>query len=296
VTARGNHRQPIFRDDRDRRHFLEWLGELGPRFGFLVVAYVLMPNHYHLMVRTPEGRLSQALHWLNVSYSVWCNRRHGQVGHMFQGRFKAVLVDGQGDWAVSLSVYVHLNPVRVQALGLGKRERSAERLGLAGPPTAQAVRERLTRLRAYRWSSYRAYAGYEPGPHWLEAQSLLGRVAPQRPAAQQGYRNLVEGQLRQGVTESPWSRLRAQVVLGSEAFWRSLVADPRSGDEVGARAWTRRMGFEEVVAVVEAVKGEKWEAFQDRHGDWGRDLARAVAWRGCALTLAELGRRAGGLS
>lgn len=296
VTTRGNNRQPIYLGDRDRQHFLELLAELEPRFGLAVVAYVLMANHYHLMVRTSEVRLSQAMHWLNVSYSVWFNRRHERDGHLFQGRFKGVLVDGEGDWAVSLSVYVHLNPVRLKALGLGKQERAAERMGVGKPPTPEEVTERLERLRKYRWSSYRAYAGYERGPNWLDAQALLDRVAKRVAVAQPKYRDWVEGQLRQGVPESPWNRLRAQVVLGSEAFWRSLAADKRSGDEVGARAWRRRVTFEEVVAAVVAVRAEEWEAFRDRHGDWGRDLALGVARGCCALTLADLGRRAGGMS
>ena len=94
VTARGNERRAIFRDDRDRTRFVELLGELTERFGVRVHAYVLMDNHYHLLVSTPQGNLSAAMQWLGVSYSVWFNRRHGRAGHLFQGRFKAVVLEG----------------------------------------------------------------------------------------------------------------------------------------------------------------------------------------------------------
>jgi REP element-mobilizing transposase RayT len=93
VTARGNERKAIYRSDTDRAHFLELLGEATEAFGIRVHAYVLMDNHYHLLVETPEANLSQAMQWLNVSYSVWFNRRHDRAGHLFQGRFKSVVVE-----------------------------------------------------------------------------------------------------------------------------------------------------------------------------------------------------------
>ena len=93
VTSRGNERKSIFRDDRDRKRFLEFLGEVSQRHGLVVAAYVLMDNHYHLVVRTPRANLSRAMQWLNLSYSSAFNRRHHRSGHLFQGRFKSVLVD-----------------------------------------------------------------------------------------------------------------------------------------------------------------------------------------------------------
>ena len=121
ITARGNERKRIFRDDRDRQHFLELLAEMVLRFGVRWHAYVLMENHYHLLLELTEANLSRAVQWLNVSYSVWFNRRYGRSGHLFQGRFKSVLVN-RDEWALALSRYLHLNPVRVQSLGLGNRK------------------------------------------------------------------------------------------------------------------------------------------------------------------------------
>src|SRR5262250_1418442 len=93
VTARGNERKAVYRDDSDRAHFLELLSENTERFALRVHAYVLMHNHFHLMVETPQANLSRAMHWLNLSYSVWFNRRHNRAGHLFQGRFKSVVVE-----------------------------------------------------------------------------------------------------------------------------------------------------------------------------------------------------------
>lgn len=94
VTARGHQRRAIYVDVTDRRHYLELLEEMTARHRVDVHAYVLMGNHYHLLVRTPEANLSRAIQWLNVSYSVWWNRRHRQCGSLFQGRFKAVMIEG----------------------------------------------------------------------------------------------------------------------------------------------------------------------------------------------------------
>jgi len=98
-----------------------------------VLAYVLLDNHYVLMLETRKANLSQTMQWLQVSYSVWFNRRHQRVGHLFQGRFTARLVEPEA-WGLAVSRYVHLNPVRVDALGLGKRARAAQRLGVDGAP------------------------------------------------------------------------------------------------------------------------------------------------------------------
>ena len=93
VTARGLERRDLFNDQRDRLHFLELLAEMTQLFRVQVHAYVLMSNHYHLVVQTPEANLSRAIQWLNVSYAAWFNRRNGRVGPLFQGRFKGLLVE-----------------------------------------------------------------------------------------------------------------------------------------------------------------------------------------------------------
>ena len=172
VTARGNERKPIYRDERDHAHFVELLAHWQERFRLRLHAYVLMPNHYHLLLQTMESNLSRAMQWLNVSYTVWFNRRHQRVGHVLQGRYKALIVEAE-TWALGLSRYIHLNPVRVKRLGLDKAAQRSRRHGAGDVSSQEVVRSRLTLLRSYRWSSYRAFAGYEKPPSWLDSESVL---------------------------------------------------------------------------------------------------------------------------
>ncbi len=292
ITGRGNNRQAIFLDDRDRRHFLELLEAMRERYRVRLHAYVLMGNHYHLLIGTPEANASRAIQWLNQSYSMWHNRRHGLVGHLFQGRFKGILVEGSG-WGLELSIYLHMNPVAVKGLGLGKRERKAQRQGMAPAPAAETVARRLQVLREYRWSSYRAYAGYEGVPAWLDAREVLQRVKGGSPE----YRDAVEGRLgKTEVGESLWTKVRWGIVLGGEEFARRMRRGLRHNRETaGRRALRGRVTFEEIVRMAEGLKGESWEAFRDRRADPGRDLALWAARQYCGLTLRQLGEKAGGM-
>ena len=290
VTARGDHGMAIFCDRRDEEHFGELLAEMREQFRVQILAYVLMGNHYHLMVCTPDANLSRAIQWLNVSYSVWFNKRRGEVGHVFQGRFKAIVVEGEG-WGVALSEYVHLNPVRIQRLGQDKRSRAADRQGLTRPPTKDEVGARLERLRRYRASSYRAYAGYTKAPAWLDCEVILSRVGGV-PA----YRKAVEDRVRQGVEESPWQQVKWGLALGGESFAARVRKQMRVGREVpGKRRLRQQRTFEDVVQAVERLTGEPWASFHDRHGDRRRDLVLWVARRCTGMTAAELGRAIGGV-
>ena len=172
ITARGNDRQRIFTKDAERRHFCALRGQMVGQFNLWSHAYVLMDNHYHLLVELREGNLSRALQWLNASYSVWFNRRQRRCGHLFQGRYKAVILDPQ-EWALGLSRYIHLNPVRTDQLGLSKREQQRIRAGASEAPQPALIRERIGQLRRYRWSSYRAYIALDKAPPWLEQQAVL---------------------------------------------------------------------------------------------------------------------------
>jgi REP element-mobilizing transposase RayT len=166
ITTRGNEQKAIFRDDRDRAHWCENVGNMAPQFNIAIHAYVLMDNHYHLLIELREANLSEALQWLNVSYAAWFNRRHERVGRLFQGRFKSVAVEPEG-WAWELTRYIHLNPVRTGRLGLDKDQRRADRLGIGEKPLREEVEQRMEKLRSYRWSSYRGYIGTLKPPAWL---------------------------------------------------------------------------------------------------------------------------------
>ena len=297
VTARGNERRAIFRDDSDRAHLLELLSEAAERFAIRIHAYVLMDNHFHLLVETPEANLSRAMQWLNVSYSVWFNRRHDRAGHLFQGRFRSVVIEDDAGWQ-EVARYVHLNPVRVAALGLGKRDRSAARQGLAKPPAPGLVGQRLSLLHEFRWSSFRAYAGYGAPTSWLWREPLArlcgGSTEAQRRAA---FREYVEQAVRQGTVERPWDRLLGGFVLGTEAFARQLRREVRGNarEQNQLKALAVRVTWPQIVSALERLKREPWDKFCGRHGDWGRDAALWLGRRLGRLKLQELGKLAGGL-
>jgi REP element-mobilizing transposase RayT len=295
-TARGNERRDIFRDDRDRSHFLELLGAMVERFGVVLHCHVLMDNHYHLILELKERNLSLALQWLNLSYSAWFNRRHDRAGHFFQGRFKSILFHAPAS-ALELSRYVHLNPVRVGRLGLGKAERGAGRAGAGPAPEARRVQERIRRLRSYRWSSYRAYMGASACPAWLERGGIaaMNRGTPARQ--RKHYIRYVEEAVRQGLEGAGvWAELKEGAILGSAQFvqrMREHLAGDRQEQRGAARLRTQRLALPEVIAAVEKVKGERWEEFRDRHGDGGRDMVLYLGRRRCAMKLKELGAACG---
>ncbi|MBA3570454.1 MAG: transposase [Pyrinomonadaceae bacterium] len=296
VTARGNERRAIFRSDVDRGRLLQLLAECIARFGWRLHAYAFMSNHYHLMVETPGGGLSRAMQWLNVSYTVWFNRKHGRCGHLFQGRFKAFLVEAES-WGLELSRYVHLNPVRVARLGLGKGHRAQSRAGQGDAAPRALIAVRREELRKFRWSSYRAYIGLDKAPPWLLVEEVRGQAGGARGKSVQAYRAYVEEALRDGLAESPLEKVEAQLVLGGAALLdkvRRVLGEDRRREQTGART-LRRREFGEVIAVVSALKAEPWESFRDRYGDWGRDLALWLGRTQCGLKLRELGEEAGGI-
>lgn len=303
VTSRGTERRVIYDGDREYGHCLELLGEMRERFRLRIHAYVLMPNHYHLLIETPEANLSQAMQWLNTSYGMWYNRRHGRVGPLMQGRFKAVLVESpssavSGGWALEVSRYIHLNPVRVKEQGLGKAAVKGEARGVSRAPTAEAVARRLEVLRGYRWSSYPAYAGYRRVEEWLTTGALLGRMKREGKLARANYRREVEVVLRQGVEARGWGEIREALVLGTEAFRKVIAREVKRDGLVQKRAReiSRCVGVGEVVAAVERIRRERWGVFRDRQGDWGRDLVLYLLRRYGGMTLREVGAWAGGMT
>ena len=186
LTSRGNARQKVFFIDADRELFLDTLSQVVSRYGWICYAYCLMANHYHLLVETPKANLSLGMRQLNGMYTQSFNRRHNRVGHLFQGRFKAILVEKES-YLLELCRYIVLNPVRVK----GKGE-----------------------IGGWKWSSYRATAGLASVPEFLSTDWILEQFGKKRAKAQKQYRAFV----REGLENRPWEELKGQIYLGSEAF------------------------------------------------------------------------------
>ena len=193
VTARGDRREDIFEDDRDRQTFLSTLEQVVAQFNWVCYAWCLMDNHYHLMIQTPDGNLSKGMRQINGVYTQASNRRHRRVGHLFQGRFKAILVDSDA-YLLELSRYVVLNPVRA---------------GMVKKPAD------------WPWSSYRASVGLGPATPWLAVDGLLAQFAKRRSLAQQRYAQFVAEGIK---AASPWLGIKGQIYLGDENFVQRMQA------------------------------------------------------------------------
>lgn len=291
VMSRGIERRTIFVDKSYCFHFLDLLGEMSVRFGVEVHAYVLMDNHYHLILRTPAANASAALQWLNVSYSAWFNAKRQRVGHVFQGRFRSTLIDGNGAWLLDMSAYLHLNPVRVSALGLDKATNKAEAQGLV-EPDREKIQARLKSLRKHRWSSYRAYGNYAKRPDCLVIDEILCRAG-----GHSAYRKYVQQYVTRGLDPSEFSPLTERVAVGSRDFLdtaRSLVTTT-SPEQPDRSFTTQPVPFETIVAVVENTKAESWDEFRNRHGDWGLPMVLYLARLRSGLTLRQIGDLAGSM-
>lgn len=282
LLGRGNARQRIFASERDQVEFLKLLEASAKRFDAAVHAFVLMGNHFHLLAQTRRANLSRWMHWLMVSYTVHFNWRHGQSGHLFQGRYKSFLVE-EGEYLLGLSRYLHLNPVRGPVVG-------------AGTPG-----QRRARLRAYRWSSYRGYAGLEKSFGFVEEELVLGELQTSKRKERLCYRRFVEEGLVREI-ENPFEAVRWQAVLGSESFTQKIQDRLRNlerhGREVTAvRRGTKRVLPSEVIGLVArsyAVSGESLV----KRGGYGleaRNVAMALVWERCALSLREIGQMFGGI-
>ena len=197
VMSRGSGQQAIFAGNEDREFFLDTLARVAKRFHWLVHAYCLMDNHYHLVIETLEGKLSIGMRQLNGIYTQHFNLRHGLDGPVMQGRFKAILVE-RDTFLLAMCRYVVLNPLRTRTV------RSPDK---------------------YAWSSYRATAGLIDAPGFLDTDWVLQQFARQKKTAERRYQEFV----KEGVGgENPWEHLRKQILLGSDEFIASMA--PLLGD------------------------------------------------------------------
>lgn len=194
VTCRGNAREAIYWDDSDRELFLKFLVQVIDRYRFLCYGYCLMDNHYHLLIETHDPNLSGGMRHLNGLYTQRFNRQHHRVGHLFQGRFKAILVEKES-YLLELCRYMVLNPVRA---------------GLVQDPAQWA------------WSSYRALIGEVEVPRWLSADWVWRQFDTHRKSAQKKYTAFVLAGLQ---NPSPWGKLCGQIYLGSKEFCGRFAQD-----------------------------------------------------------------------
>ena len=189
VTSRGNERKAVFKSKRDREKFLEYLESATQRYDALIHAYCMMDNHYHLLLQTPSGNLPQIMRHINGAYTTYFNVKRDRSGHLFQGRYKAILVDID-EYAKELSRYIHLNPVRAKIVETPEE---------------------------YEWSSYPAYTGKQKPAKWLYWDFILGYFGQKLSTAQKGYQEFVNALVRQEY-DSPLDEVVSSTLLGSADF------------------------------------------------------------------------------
>lgn len=205
ITSRGNLRDRIFYDDQDRERFLEILSRTKERYGFLLHAYALMDNHYHLLIETPKANISQIMQNINTSYTVYINRKYQRCGHLFQGRFKGINVDKDG-YLLALSRYIHLNPVRARV---------------------------VQRPEDYPWTSYREFIKRKVEHSLVDIGDILSIFSKERKMAIEAYREFVDR--KEGEDENPFKDIEAGLILGGKRFKakiRKLIDKVKVDEEI----------------------------------------------------------------
>jgi putative transposase len=270
ITSRGNERKKIFLVDKDRIKFLGILADYHERYGILVHAYVLMDTHYHLILETPRGNLLKVMHGLNGGYTGYFNRKYARIGHLFQGRYRGILVEKDA-YLIPLSRYIHLNPVRA---------------GVVKKPEE------------YRWTSYAGYLEQRNQQKWVEYSWILNRFG--RDRAREKYREYTEAGLKDRA-ESLLKNLHGQIILGGEGFIRRIKRVVQ-GKQLGAEIVERKRfmeypHLEQVLRVVGKVFGVKEEVLRAKgeRGNVARKAALYFAQRYTGISNREIGEYFGGI-
>jgi REP element-mobilizing transposase RayT len=252
VTSRGNQRDKIFYDAADRERFLEILSRTKERYGFLLHAYALMDNHYHLLMETPKANLSQIMQNINTSYTVYVNRKYQRSGHLLQGRFKGIIVD-KDRYLIALSRYIHLNPVRAKLV-----KRPAD----------------------YPWTSYKAFLDQKAEDSLVDTGDTLSYFSKHRKRAVRAYREFVEA--AEGKEENPFAAMEAGLLLGKGPFKAKVLRriEKMKVDEESpqARRLRKRVSVDAVIKACQLFYGRNRKALVERvRGNEGRQVAIYLA-------------------
>ena len=233
VTSRGNERKAVFKSKRDREKFFEYLDSAAQRYDAVIHAFCLMNNHYHLLIETPTGNLPQIMRHINGAYTTYFNVKRARPGHLFQGRYKAILVEID-EYAKELSRYIHLNPVRAKMVKTPEE---------------------------YEWSSYRFYIGETKPPKWLYRDFILGYFGNKVSIAQKEYRKFVSILVSEKY-DSPLDEVVGSTLLGSPGFIAFIKDKFLSGkksdkDLPALKELVKKASMQEIFGEVESVLGKQ---------------------------------------
>jgi REP element-mobilizing transposase RayT len=276
LTCRGNERKAIYRDDTDRQTFLTKLQDSLRIYQVELHAYVLMDNHFHLLVRTLRDNLSEFMRHFNISYTSAFNRRHRRVGHLYQGRYKAIVVE-RDSYLLELSRYVHLNPVRIPS------------------QKKRPLREQVRLLERYRWSSLAGYWEVKYKQPWVIYDSVLEQIGHSR----RKYREFVMDGIQRGYATA-WDSVEGQVVLGERKFVERIKQHIETKGTEREQPGVRQIQARAPSAVLRAVARyygvEEKRLTAKRTGLRDeRAVALEMVYRHGGLRQAEIGQLFGGL-
>ncbi|MFH0802357.1 MAG: transposase [bacterium] len=264
IAARGNEQKVIFSDTADRKHFLELLERAHLKYGAIFHAYVLMDNHYHLILETPNPQLSKIVHLINTAYTVYFNLKYQRSGHLFQGRYHAIVIE-QDQYLLALSRYLHLNPVRAKIVKNPKD---------------------------YPWSSYAGYISKEPKKAWLWTDLVLSQVSNNKADAKKRYQEFVWQGIKEPVN-NPFDQAYRGVILGSEKFVMKLIEGVDEQFEIPPSK--RKKVSIALEDIYQAVLEEFPELALGGYQNLGKAVAIYLSKKYLNLSNSEIGEYFGGL-
>jgi putative transposase len=281
VTCRGNERADIFSGREDQKAFLAKLSVSSNIYNVPILAYVLVTNHFHLLLTTPEGNLSEFMRHFNICYTGFFNRTHKRVGHLYQGRYKAYLIDAD-NYLLEVSRYIHLNPVRIEAL----RKKSAK--------------ERWDALIKHSASSLPGYLWQRKRESFLDYEFVLGYMGGDDSKGRKEYRKFVRRGMAQE-TDNPLESGKGSGIVGGEDFVQ-WVKDKLVGQRKGTREQPELRELRKVFSAQELIHhfiratGERREDVL-RRGKNSRERAMLMElmYRFCQISQPEIGRIEGGI-
>ncbi|MEE9523242.1 MAG: transposase [Thermodesulfovibrionales bacterium] len=271
ITCRGNERRDIFRDETDRKTFLDILAKSLHIYNVTLYSYALMKNHFHLLVETPRGNLGEFMRHFNITYTGYYNRIHRRAGHLYQGRYKSIVVDRE-EYLSKLSRYIHLNPIRIRAMKNRPDEEKAEY------------------LKNYRWSSLTGYLSIRKKGPLVDYEMVLGEYGGDNTSGRRAYKKRIIQDIAEGLEIK--DRVIGQSVLGGDEFidWikEKFIKGKKHRERPALRQIGRYRAREEIIKIIEKETGKSFEEIRKSRGSL-RQIVMDLLYRIGGLKGAEIG-------
>ena len=272
VTCRGNEKREIFRDDKDRKTFLEILSQSIEIYNIRLYSYILMSNHFHLLIETPLGNLGEFMRQFNITYTSYFNRRHKRVGHLYQGRYKSIVVD-KDEYLSVLSRYIHLNPIRTKQV------------------KGKAGEEKIEILMNYNWSSLPGYITKGKKEKIIDYEKVLDEYGGDNAKGRKAYEKRIKEDIAQGLEIR--DKIIGQSIIGGEEFieWikEKFIKGERDRECPPLRDLQRYRAKEEIMRVITKETGKSFEEIK-AEGRNLRQIAMDILYRIGSIKGVEIGK------